>query len=71
MTDFDTIWRTQDEIRTVVNAVVGECIWDLSYNINLKYYYNERLFCLSEFLDNSTQFRSVPNQSKSTALFNI
>ena len=45
MTDFDTIWRTQDEIRTVVrsssarllptgrkNAVVGECIWDLSYN---------------------------------------
>lgn len=21
MTDFDTIWRTQDEIRTVVNAV--------------------------------------------------
>ena len=32
MTDFDSIWRTQDEIRTVVNAVVGECIWDLSYN---------------------------------------
>ena len=32
MTDFDTIWRTQDEIRTVVNAVLGECIWDLSYN---------------------------------------
>ena len=32
MTDFDTIWRTQDEIRTVVNAVVGECIWDRSYN---------------------------------------
>lgn len=26
MTDFDTIWRTQDEIRTVVNAVLGECI---------------------------------------------
>ncbi len=24
MTDFDTIWRTQDEIRTVVNAVLGE-----------------------------------------------
>ena len=23
MTDFDTIWRTQDEIRTVVNAVLG------------------------------------------------
>ena len=32
MTDFDTIWRTQDEIRTVVNAVVGECICNLSYN---------------------------------------
>ena len=53
--DCDTIWRTQDEIRTVVrsssarllparlcrfacrrtgrkNAVVGECIWNLSYN---------------------------------------
>ena len=29
---FDTIWRTQDEIRTVVNAVIGECIWNLSYN---------------------------------------
>ena len=32
MTDFDTIWRTHDEIRTVVNAVLGECIWNLSYN---------------------------------------
>ena len=32
MTDFDSIWRTQDEIRTVVNAVLGECIWTLSYN---------------------------------------
>ena len=32
MTDYDTIWRTQDEIRTVVNAVLGECIWDLRYN---------------------------------------
>jgi len=31
MTDFDTIWRTQDEIRTVVNAVLCECIWNLSY----------------------------------------
>ena len=26
MTDFDTIWHTQDEIITVVNAVLGECI---------------------------------------------
>ena len=32
MTDFDPIWCTQDEIRTVVNAVLGECIWNLSYN---------------------------------------
>lgn len=32
MTDFDSIWRTQDEIRTVVNAVLGECIWNLCYN---------------------------------------
>ena len=32
MTDFDSIWHTQDEIRTVVNAVLGECIWNLSYN---------------------------------------
>ena len=32
MTDFDSIWCTQDEIRTVVNAVLGECIWNLIYN---------------------------------------
>ena len=32
MIDFDSIWRTQDEIRTVVNAVLGECIWNLSFN---------------------------------------
>ena len=32
MIDFDSIWRTQDEIRTVVNAVLGECIWTLSFN---------------------------------------
>ena len=32
MIDFDSIWHTQDEIRTVVNAVLGECIWNLSYN---------------------------------------
>ena len=29
--DYDSIWRQQDEIRTVVNAVLGECIWNLSY----------------------------------------
>ena len=32
MTDYDSIWRTQDEIRTVVNAVLGECIWSLNYS---------------------------------------
>ena len=32
MIDFDTIWRIQDEIRTVVNAVLGECIWNLGYS---------------------------------------
>ena len=35
MTDFDSIWRTQDEIRTVVNAVLGECIWNLAYETRL------------------------------------
>jgi hypothetical protein len=32
MIDFDSIWRTQDEIRTVVNAVIGECIFSLAYS---------------------------------------
>ena len=32
MKDVDAIWRTQDEIRTVVNAVLGECIWNLTFN---------------------------------------
>lgn len=32
MIDFDSIWRTQDEIRTVVNAVLGECIYSLAYS---------------------------------------
>ena len=32
MIDFDSIWRTQDEIITVVNAVLGECIWNLAYD---------------------------------------
>ena len=43
MTDFDTIWRTQDEIRTVVNAVIQvrlieimkTCIYTW-LNLNLK-----------------------------------
>ena len=32
MTDSDSIWRIQDEIRTVVNTVLGECIWNLAYD---------------------------------------
>ena len=32
MNDFDTIWRLQDEARTVVNACLGDCIWNLNYN---------------------------------------
>ena len=31
MTDFDTIWRLQDEIRTVVDAF-GCGVWDIRYN---------------------------------------
>ena len=34
MKDFDSIWRAQDEIRTVFNAFLGECIWNLSFNEN-------------------------------------
>ena len=30
--DFDTIWRFQNEVRTVVNACLGDCIWNLNYN---------------------------------------
>ena len=30
--DFDAIWRFQDEVRTCVNATLGECIWNLNYN---------------------------------------
>ena len=32
MTDFDIIWRTQDEIRTVVDAALGCGIWDIRYS---------------------------------------
>ena len=31
MTDFDFIWRKLDEIRTVVDAVLGCGIWNLNY----------------------------------------
>jgi len=30
--DFDAIWRYQDEVRTCVNATLGDCIWNLDYN---------------------------------------
>ena len=36
MIDFDSIWRTQDEIRTVVNAVMGECIFSFPWLIPMK-----------------------------------
>jgi len=32
MADFDTIWKQMDEARTVVNAVLGECVWNLAYD---------------------------------------
>ncbi|MBR4897930.1 MAG: hypothetical protein IKZ48_03995 [Prevotella sp.] len=32
MIDFESIWRIQDEIRTVVNAVLGEYVWNLAYD---------------------------------------
>ena len=32
MKDFDSIWRQQDEIRTVVDAAIGCGIWDIRYN---------------------------------------
>ena len=34
MTDWDSIWRIQDEARAVVNAVVGESIWNIGYSEN-------------------------------------
>ena len=30
--DFDAIWRSQDEVRTEVNACLGDSIWNLNYN---------------------------------------
>lgn len=36
MTDFDSIWHIQDEIRTIVNAVLGECIFYLAYSPDRK-----------------------------------
>ena len=48
MTDFDSIWRTQDEIRTVVNAVLGECIWNLAYDERRSVIVLELTRCLDE-----------------------
>ena len=33
MIDFDEIWRYQDEVRTQVNAYLGDCVWDINYNL--------------------------------------
>ena len=33
MIDFDEIWRYQDEVRTQVNACLGDCVWDINYNL--------------------------------------
>ena len=38
MTDFDTIWRTQDEIRTVVNAVLGALGFAACYRRDARMY---------------------------------
>ena len=35
MTDYDSIWRTQDEIRTVVNAVLGECMMAIELELTV------------------------------------
>ena len=43
MIDFDSIWRTQDEIRTVVNAVMGECIFSLAECIFSLAYSQEKM----------------------------
>ncbi len=32
MTDFDAIWRCQDQVRTEVEACLGNCIWNFNYN---------------------------------------
>ena len=48
MIEFDSIWRTQDEIRTVVNAVLGECIWNLAYDERLSAIVLELTRCLDE-----------------------
>ena len=38
MTDFDSIWRTQDEIRTVVNAVLGALGFAACYQRDARMY---------------------------------
>lgn len=48
MIDFDSIWRIQDEIRTVVNAVLGECIWYLGFSQDRMAIELELASCLEE-----------------------
>ena len=48
MIDFDSIWRTQDEIRTAVNAVLGECVWNLAYDERRSAIVLELTFILDE-----------------------
>jgi hypothetical protein len=38
MKDFDSIWRTQDEIRTVVNAVLGALGFAACYRRDARMY---------------------------------
>ena len=67
MTDFDSIWRTQDEIRTVVNAVLGECIWNLSYDERRSAIVLELTFSLmkmqSVICAASSQYRQIMMES--------
>ena len=55
MTDYDSIWRTQDEIRTVVNVVLGECIWNINYRWRMK-----RIFLCSGSLTDVKHIKSAP-----------
>jgi hypothetical protein len=43
MTDFDTIWRIQDEIRTVVNAVLGALGFAACYRRDARMYLESEL----------------------------
>lgn len=53
MTDFDSIWHIQDEIHAVVNAVLGEKIWNLAYNNNRQAIELELTIHLEEDISNN------------------